>query len=54
MKGKIGSGGAQSCTIGEVADIYCAPENIGFSGAALLARAIANTPANERRLRGMV
>jgi hypothetical protein len=55
MKGKIGSGGAPLQTITprgnaeyRIVDIYH-----GTIGPDLLCRTIANTPANERRLRGM-
>lgn len=41
-----------ACKPREIADVYCAPEREGFSGAELLARAIANTPTNELTIRG--
>lgn len=55
MTEKSGRGGAplQTINLGECAAIVCAGEREGFSGAALLARAITNTPANEATLRGM-
>lgn len=40
-------------TPGECAVIICAGENHGFSGTALLARAVSTTPPNERALRGL-
>ena len=51
-KNEVG-GVSAACTLGEIAAILCAEELEGFSGAELLCRTIANTPANERRLRGM-
>ena len=55
MKGKIGIGGAplQTITSGGNAD-YCIVDIYhGTIGPDLLCRTIANTPANERRIRGM-
>ena len=51
-KNEVG-GVSAACTLGEIAAILCAEELEGFSGAELLTRAIANTPSNERRIRGM-
>jgi len=53
MKTTEVGGVSQSCQMGEIAAILCAGELEGFSGAELLARTLTNTPANERRLRGM-
>lgn len=41
-----------ACKPREIADVYCAPEREGFSGAELLARTLNNTPANEAAIRG--
>jgi hypothetical protein len=38
---------------GDFATAVCAGGREGFSGAALLARTIANTPPNERTIRGL-
>jgi len=42
-----------TCQAGEIAAIVCARGYESVSGAALLARTITNTPANERRVRGL-
>jgi len=46
------TGAPSECNLGESAVIICSGELEGFSGRALLARTISNTPANEARFRG--
>lgn len=53
MKNVERSGSPSCCTFGGWAAIICAEEDEGFSGLELLARAIANRPPNEGRLRGL-
>lgn len=44
MTKKTGENGVScACKLGEIADVYCAPEREGFSGAELLTRAVANS-----------
>lgn len=53
MKKDSTAGGPSECNLGETAAILYAGDDESFSGRALLARAIANTPTNERTIRGL-
>ena len=53
MKKTEVGGVSSSCQMGEIAEIIVAPTGNTVFGADLLCRTIANTPANERRVRGM-
>lgn len=50
---KTEHGESADVTLAECATIISAGDDEGFSGAALLARAISNTPPNELSIRGL-
>jgi|GEM_PF-2106616 len=54
MKNAVERCPPSDATLGECATIHYAGDHEGFSGAGILARAIAHRPPNEDRLRGIV